>query len=114
MHLDAAGVRVSPVLEPAALCYFFWVSQPNREPRAPMPLSWEREKNTPGSWSTTPALRYAVAVKLIEPTARAHHQRHPFKFRLSSMWAGEVGKPAAHGMDWIGVAASPPGRQGLI
>jgi hypothetical protein len=58
-----------------------------------------KKKNTPGSWSTTPALRYAVAVKLIERTARAHHQRHPFMFRA----CGRARSANQLRMSWIGL-----------
>jgi hypothetical protein len=59
----------------------------------------QKKKNTPGSWSATPALRYAVAVKLIEPTARAHHQRHPFMFRA----CGRARSANQLRMAWIGL-----------
>lgn len=112
MHLDAGGTVSESLLSWNLLrfVFFFSVSQPNREPRAPMPLSWERakkKKNTPGSWSATPALRYAVAVKLIEPTARAHHQRHPFMFRACgrARSANQL-RMAWIGLDWSRMALS--------
>jgi hypothetical protein len=95
------GVRVSPVLEPAALCFFlFGFSTQSGTARTDAIVMGEgKKKNTPGSWSTTPALRYAVAVKLIERTARAHHQRHPFMFRA----CGRARSANQLRMAWIGL-----------
>lgn len=103
MHLDAGGTVSESLLSWNLLrfVFLFGFSTQSGTARTDAIVMGEgkKKKNTPGSWSTTPALRYAVAVKLIERTARAHHQRHPFMFRA----CGRARSANQLRMAWIGL-----------